>query len=330
MAVRKSPLKGKASQRKPAKPGARQAMTQEYFTYLRATNNRRGRPYAEQTVRAYVKAVKALDRWMTGEGLTGDFTAVTTTALNLFLRDYFNSHGQGGTATTSRNIRKFFSYLEEEYGVDNPFRDRKLQHYSPPKESKPKTLSSDFVKDLLKITGSGKAKEFAMARDYAILRVLTEGLRSEELLSLRIQDIDLAQGLLQVVPLKSARDSGFGRIIPLQPRTVLAITRYLRLREGHKFSDTPWLWLGDRGRGQLRYAGLYAMLARRSAQAGYEGVSAHQWRHTAANDLLSSGVSDSDTMTLMGWRSADMLKVYAQDQAVVRATAAARKIGDRY
>lgn len=330
MAARKSPLKTGTSRRKPAKTGALQATVQEYATYLRATNNRRGRPYAEQTVRTYVKAAKALARWMTEEGTADDFTVVSTVTLNLFLRDYYNAHGQGGTATTSRNLRKFFSYLEDEYGVTNPYRDRKLQHYSPPKEAKPKTLSTDFVKDLLKVTGGGKAKDFALARDYAILRVLTEGLRSEELLSLRVQDIDLSQGLLQVVPLKSARDSGFGRIIPLQPRTVLAITRYLRLRQGHKFSDTPSLWLGDRGRGPLRYAGLYAMLARRSAQAGYEGVSAHQWRHTAANDLLSSGVSDSDTMTLMGWRSADMLRVYARDQAVVRATAAVRKIGDRY
>ncbi|MEV5983603.1 tyrosine-type recombinase/integrase [Streptomyces sp. NPDC052051] len=304
----------------------------EYATHLRATNNKRGRPYQEKTVTAYVKAAHTLNRWMTAEAMAEDFTAADTDTLNRFFRAYYNQHGQGGTNTLQRNLRTFLAWLEDEYDTPNPYRDKKLQRYAPPTMVKPKTLSAEFVTDLLKVTGNGhpRVREFEKVRDHAIIRVLTEGLRAEELLTLKLEYLHLEQGLLQVVPLKEARASGEGRIIPLQPKTVVALTRYLRARESHKLSGGEWLWLGSRNRGRLTYSGLYRMVNRRAKDAGYDSVSPHQFRHTFADDLLSSGVSEGDVMTVAGWKDRTMLRRYAADMATSRAVKAVQRMGDRY
>ncbi|MFF1291837.1 MULTISPECIES: tyrosine-type recombinase/integrase [unclassified Streptomyces] len=269
---------------------------------------------------------------MSKDGVEGDFTSIDVITLNLFFRAYHQEHEQGGTNTVQRNLRPFFLWLEEEYDHANPYRDKKFQRYAPPSAGKPKTLSADFISDLLKVTGNGspRVREFEKLRDHAIIRVLTEGLRAEELLSLRLDSLHLEQGLLQVVPLKDARATGEGRVIPVQPKTAVALTRYLRARESHKLSDSDWLWLGTRNRGHLTYSGLYRLLNRRAQEAGYDSVSPHQFRHTATDDMLSAGMSGEDVMTIQGWKDPTMLRRYAADMAASRAVKAVRKLGDRY
>ncbi|MEU8853132.1 site-specific integrase [Streptomyces sp. NPDC048556] len=337
--ARKSPLRAaqgtkalRVIPQDPSHSDVRQATAQDYATHLRASNNKHGRPYQEKTVTAYCKAVRALDQWMTTEGMDQDFTSVDTATLNLFFRWYYESHNQGGTNTLQRNLRVLFTWMEAEYDVPNPYRDKKLQRYAPPVAGKPQTLSADFISDLLKVTGNGhpRVREFEKVRDHAIIRVLTEGVRAEELLSLTLDSLDLEQGLAQVVPLKDARSTGEGRVIPLQPRTVVALTRYIRARSSHKMAAGQPLWLGSRNRAKLTYSGLYRMLNRRAQDAGYEGCHPHQFRHTATDDMLSAGMSGEDVMTIQGWKDPAMLRRYAADMATSRAMKAAKGLGDRY
>ncbi|MFE9287237.1 tyrosine-type recombinase/integrase [Streptomyces olivaceus] len=330
----KSPLKtaGKQDTNTLAAVDTRAALLTEYSIHLRTVTNKHGRPYQDKTVRTYTEAVRALGQWMTHQGMPGDYTSLHTDTLNTFFRDYNDSHNRGGTNAVQRNLRTFFGWLEDEFDVPNPYRDKRLQRYSAPTGVKPKTLSPEFVTDLLKITGNGhpRVREYEKVRDHAMIRVLTEGLRAEELLSLRLGDLHLGQGLLQVVPLKDARAAGEGRVIPLQPKTVIALTRYMRAREHHKLSGGEWLWLGSRNRGHLTYSGLYRMVNRRAKDAGYASVSPHQFRHTFANDLLSAGVAEGDVMQVAGWKSRSMVDRYASDMATSRAVKAVKRMGDRY
>ncbi|WP_431036777.1 tyrosine-type recombinase/integrase [Streptomyces sp. P6-2-1] len=310
----------------------RREFLSEFRTHLRASTNKQNRPYSEKTITAYCKAVERLTVWMEEVEYHGDYLTLDAPTLNTFFRTYFNEHEQGGTNTVQRNLRNFFNWLEEEYDTPHPYKDRRFQRYAPIKGAKPKTLSTEFVADMLKTVGNGhpRIRDFERLRDYAMMRVLTEGVRAEELLSLRIDSLFLEQGLMQVVPLKEARAAGEGRIVPLQPKTVIALKRYIRARESHKLSRDPWLWLGTRGRAKLTYSGLYRMLKRRAEEAGYEGVGAHAWRHMTANELLESGVQETDVMTLLGWKDPTMLRVYAADMATGRAVKVARAMGDRH
>lgn len=331
----------------------RAALISELDLHLSTTTNKKGRPYQRRTVNAYKYAATQLHHWLTaspqinavGVGVAS-FTDVDTATLNRFFRWYYQEHDvpksqdgkggyTGGTNTVQRNLRALFLYLSEEYEVPNPYDDPKLHKYAAPQLGKPKTLSAEFVTDCLKITGNGspRVRDFETVRDHAILRVLTEGLRSDELLNLRVQDLDLTNGTLVVVPLKDGRNSQDGRTIPLQPSTVKALQRYLRVRATHRRAvQDDWLWLGTRNRSRLLYAGLHRVVKRRAEQAGYDPahVSPHSFCHTWCDDLLSAGVSGENIMAIRGWRSASMLRRYGADMASQRAVTAVQNLGDRY
>jgi len=175
-----------------------------------------------------------------------------------------------------------FGFLERERGYPSPYTDG-LNRYAVVK-GRPKTLSGEFIDDLLEVTGGGRARDFETARDHAIIRILrSEGIRRMELLGMVMHTMpaDVVQNpVFRLVPLKGARAVGEGRLIALAPSTARALAMYLRARRHHPRADTDWVWLGTRGRGRLLGTGIRKMLIRRAEQAGYAGVTPHQFRHT--------------------------------------------------
>jgi site-specific recombinase XerD len=310
----------------------RRLMISEFRDWLGTRTNRNGRPFQPDTISAYADAAIALDAWMSREAIEEDFTACDTAMLNRFFAAYFAAHSQGGTNTKQRNLRHLFTWLERDHDHPHPYTDD-LQRYSPAK-NRPSTLAGSFITDLLEVTGSGRARGFEDARDHAIIRMLTEGVRRTELVQLQTNDLPvdvIAQPFVRVVPLKGARASVEGRIVPLAPATARALVAYLRARRGHRLAASPALWLGTRNRGALGGSGLYRMLIRRAGEAGYSpDVSPHKFRHTFANDWLEGGGAEGDLMRLMGWEDRSMLDLYAKDMQVQRAIQAKRRRGDLY
>jgi integrase/recombinase XerD len=264
----------------------RRLMISEFRDWLGSRTNRNGRPFQADTVSAYADAAVALDAWMTAEGIEAGFTVCDTAALNRFFAAYFTAHGQGGTNTKQRNLRHLFSWLEREHDHPHPYTDD-LQRYTPAR-TRPSTLAGQFITDLFEVTGDGRARGFEDARDHAMIRMLTEGVRRTELVQQQTTDLPvdvIAQPFVRVVPLKGARGSTEGRIVPLAPATARALAAYLRVRRGHRRAGSPALWLGTRNRGAITGAGLYRMLQRRAGEAGYDPtVHPHQFRHTFAHE----------------------------------------------
>ncbi|HEY1914624.1 MAG TPA: hypothetical protein VGH27_03520 [Streptosporangiaceae bacterium] len=212
----------------------RRMMISEYGMWLQGRTNKHHRPFQPDTVLAYTETARVLDRWLSQQGIDGDFTACDTPLLNRFFTDYIASHGQGGTNTRQRNLRHLFTWLEEAYGHPHPYTD-KLHRYSPVK-TRPSTLAHEFIQDLLTITGAGRARGFEDTRDHAIIRMLTEGVRRAELAQQQTGDLSadlIAQPFVRVVPLKGARASSEGRIVPLSVATSRAVVAYLRVRRSH-------------------------------------------------------------------------------------------------
>ena len=310
----------------------RRLMISEFRDWLGTRTNRNGRPFQPDTISAYADAAIALDAWMSAEGIEADFTGCDTRALNRFFAAYHAAHGQGGTNTKQRNLRHLFSWLERDHDHPHPYTED-LQRYGPAR-NRPSTLAGGFITDLLEVTGGGRARGFEDARDHAIIRMLTEGVRRTELTQVQMNDLPvdvIAQPFVRVVPLKGARASTEGRLVALAPATARAIVAYLRVRRGHRLAVSPALWLGTRNRGALGGSGLYRMLIRRAGQAGYDpDVSPHKFRHTFANDWLEGGGAEGDLMRLMGWEDRAMLDLYAKDMQVQRAVQAKRRRGDLY
>lgn len=129
----------------------RQMAISEFAAWLREQTNKLDRPFQEHTITSYTDAAKALDRWMTAQGIDEDFAACDTAMLNRFFADYLKAHTQGGTNTLQRNLTHIFAWLDEVYDHPNPYTAR-LNRYAPVKK-RPATLAEEFIKDMLEVAG---------------------------------------------------------------------------------------------------------------------------------------------------------------------------------
>lgn len=312
-------------------PDLRKTEISEFGDWLRTQTNKQQLPYQENAILAYTEVARVLDRWMTKEGIDGDFTACDTDVLNRFFADYRKSHTQGGTNTRQRNLHHLFKWLAKVHGHPDPWTEA-LVRYGP-SEVPPSTLSKELITDIFEVTGNGTATTFAEARDEAIFRMLTEGVRREELAQMELSDLPedlIANPIVRVLPLKGARASTQGRVVPLSMATARSLAAYLRVRRSHRQAALPALWLGTRNRGPMTGSGIYRMVRRRTLEAGYRPTRPHQYRHTFANDWLDGGGSEGDLMRLMGWKSRSMVDRYAKDMQVQRAVKAKQARGDMY
>ena len=133
----------------------RRMQISEFSAWLRTQTNKHKRPFQEETIRAYAETARALDLWMAEEDIDGDFTACSVDVLNRFFSAYRNSHSQGGTNTRQRNLHHLFTWLAFRYDHPDPWTDDMVRY--GPVQSRPSTLDEGFIRDLLEVTGGGKA-----------------------------------------------------------------------------------------------------------------------------------------------------------------------------
>jgi len=135
--------------------------------------------------------------------------------------------------------------------------------------------------------------------DVVIVSLLSEaGLRSAELLSLRVGDIDLSSG--EVVVRRGKY--GKSRVVFLGPRSRGVVSRYVELRG-----------LGPDDRlVPLSYQGLYKRLKGLARRAGLpvENVRPHVLRHTFATEALRRGMSLPVLQRLLGHSDIKVTQVY--------------------
>ena len=272
------------------------------------------------TVKSYAEGVHAYLKWCQTTGAPAELTKPNAQA---FVADLLDNGAAPKTASARLlGLRRFSAWLASEgeladdplAGIKQPKIDRKVID----------ALTDEELADLIKAC---RGKRFTDRRDEAVVRLMAEtGLRSGELIAMRLDDVNLGRGLAVVRRGKG----GKGRVVPFGPQTGAAIDRYLRVRHTHRLADGDQLWLGADNWRPFSYFGLRHALQRRAELAGIKGFHPHKLRHTAATRWLRAGGSEGGLMAVAGWSTRDMIDRYTGASASERAATEARglNLGD--
>jgi site-specific recombinase XerD len=223
-----------------------------------------------------------------------------------FVLGYSRNHSIRTTKYTITAIRMFLRFLAAEGKCATG-----LEHAIPTLanwrlSTLPRYLSASDVNQV--VDGCDDSTEVG-ARDRAIILLLSRlGLRSGDILGLRLSDIDWSKGSL-VVSGKSTRQSK----LPLTQEVGDALLTYLRCRPA---VDTDKVFIRVLApirplKGPQSVAAIVKRaLERAGVQAPMQG--AHLLRHSAATEMLRQGVPLQDIQTVLRHRSIETTTIYAK------------------
>jgi integrase/recombinase XerC len=275
----------------------------EYLAHLQ-----KERDVSPHTVKAYARDLEAFIDFCNRH--FGDWT--WTTVDRLGLRGFLGEQQRRGLSKRSAAralsaIRSFYRYLQEHHGVPNnlaratgvPKQDRRLPSYLDRNQTQQ-------LFDWAEQRASGD--ELVPTRDLAILELFySTGIRLSELSGMNLGDLDLLSDQIKVRG-KGRKE----RIVPVGAKAVLALRRYLNLREdlvGRSRGDRSAVFLNRRGK-RLGPRSIQRVVHRMFDAVGGDGLRVHSLRHTFATHMLDAGADLRAVQELLGHASLSTTQVY--------------------
>lgn len=258
----------------------------------------------EKTRQAYRSDLVQLARWLQSrpgqvllEGASrGDLLAWISRAM---------TDGRKASTAARRlsGLRRFYRYLLREgligedptLRIDSPRLPRRL----------PDTLSEEDVDTLLQEPDPALPLEL---RDRAMLEILYAcGLRVSELVSLRVDQVNLRQGVVRVVG-KGNRE----RLVPLGEEAVDWLLRYMQEGRPEMLRGRPSdaLFPGSRPEAMTRQAFWYRIRHYADRAGIKRKLSPHTLRHAFATHLLNNGADLRVVQMLLGHSDLSTTQIY--------------------
>lgn len=270
---------------------------------------------AETTQTTYAHAGRQMRDWLKEQGVL-ELAEVTPDLMRQFLFWMTETRSPSTARQRRSSLSVFFNFCVEEGFIDvSPL--ARVKAPKVPHKDIPIVSERDF-----KLLVDSCDDSFVGARDRAILMLMLDtGLRVSEVVSLKTADFDWETDTIGVWG-KGAK----WRAVPFTYETGRILNHYNRRRRQHRHAANPHFLLGERG--ALTRSGIQSMLRRKAAGLGIPHVHPHMLRHSAADRLMSKGVSDGSIMELMGWSTGSraMLDRYASVRRQSRAFDEYRRI----
>ncbi len=273
-------------------------LLKEYEYYLKITKN-----LSTNTIKSYVTDLNEYVIFLAKNYLIKDPNIITKQHIRNFIGRL--KRKQNTNSSISRKvsaIRSFHKYLLLEKlvsgnvatGISLPKKELRL----------PITLSIDEVEALIIAADGDEPLE---QRNKAMLELLYGcGLRVTELLSLRLQDLHINMGFINIIG-KGNKE----RIVPLGEEAQHALKKYLE--EGRsilKKIPGDIVFVNNRGSSMSR-VGLYKTLKKIAFRAGImKDISPHTLRHSYASHLLENGVNLRMVQELLGHEDISTTQIY--------------------
>jgi site-specific recombinase XerD len=225
------------------------------------------------------------------------------------LEAWLQAGAQGGLSQSAQrtylaHLRGWFGFLERRDWPLDPglFRVRLPK---PDGDPLPRYLSETEYRRLAQvILEATEADTYKAYLDRAwFLTLAHTGLRLSELLDLRVEDLNLAEGYATIRGGKPRKD----RVVYLTPALATALKRYLHHRPD--LPEVPYLFV-------LRGRGVSATVIRhrlkRYGQRVDLSVTPHRLRHTLGTRLINQGVPIQSIRKLLGHRRLNTTQIYAR------------------
>ncbi len=248
------------------------------------------RRFSQRSVSAYVTDVRGYLVVSAGRPASGAIQAFVDALPHL---------SAGTVRRKVAAVRCYFRYREVvglEVAPDEPV-------ILPKKNGRlPRCLSPDQIAPLL------KELRFMPLRDQLLVQLAyTGGLRVSELAGLRVRNIDMHRGVIQLVG-KGARE----RIVPIGLEVGRLISQYIRI-QSFQFSESSDFLFSSSRSGGLSTRAIQLVIKRVSVIARLpEWVSVHSLRHSAATHLLRDGATVRDVQAFLGHQCLSTTQIYTQ------------------
>ena len=285
-------------------PAKRPPEVAEYLLHLEKEKGA-----SPHTVKAYARDLEAFVEFCDRHyGGSWSWTTVDRLGFRGFLGELQRRGLAKRTAARSLSaVRSFYRYLQVHHDVPNavaraarvPRIDKRLPTY----------LDREQTERLFAWAESrAAADEYKPTRDLAILELFySTGIRLSELSGMNLDDLDLLSD--------QAKVRGKGRkerIVPVGSRAVLALRRYLNLRETvrpHTAADRRAVFLSTRGR-RLAPREVQRSVHRMFDAVGGDDLRVHSLRHTFATHMLDAGADLRAVQELLGHASLSTTQIY--------------------
>ncbi len=255
--------------------------------FARFTDYMEERRYSQRTIEGYTECLRIFFNFLGWK----NFLEIDNNDVAQFMQEYILARKLSATYQTQfvSAIKLFFEKIPRKRlsieQIERPRRGRPL----------PKVLSKEDISKIIGCTSNLKHR--------AMLSLIYScGLRRNELLDMRIADIDSKRNVVNVRHAKGDKD----RQVPLSPKVLELLREYFK-----KYHPITWLFEGEKPNTPYTGESLHKVFVAAKQRAGINGhFTLHCLRHSYATHLMESGIGLRYIQELLGHRYLKTTEIY--------------------